>query len=117
MISEDTWATSDTLRHLIAFGYKLTEAIDKDIANSLSVTDTEESIREGSVFLLLEARVGENVDFSVFDDHARELIAAALHERAGTGQQERQTSIQRDGLCALLALTLSAIGYITSSAI
>lgn len=117
MTSNDTWATTDTLRHRIAFGYKLTEAIDKDVSTSLSVTDSEESIRDGSLFLLLEARVGENVDFTVFDDHARELLAAALHERAGTGQQEHQTSIQRNGLCALLALTLSAIGYISASAL
>lgn len=114
MTSTDDWATPDVIRHLIAFGYKLTEAIDNDSASSLNVSEAETGIRQGNVFPLLEARIGDLVDLSMFDEKSRMRLTAALRERAGAEQNEHQYNVRHNGLCTLLALTFSAIGYASS---
>ncbi|MGI8485882.1 MAG: hypothetical protein ACR2OU_16685 [Thermomicrobiales bacterium] len=114
MTSTDDWATPDVVRHLIAFGYKLTEAIDNDSASSLKVSETEVGIRQDNIFPLLEARVGDLIDLSMFDEKARMRLSTALRERAGIDQNEHQYNVDHNGLCTLLALTFSAIGYVNS---
>lgn len=114
MISTDDWATPDVVRHLIAFGYKLTEAIDNDSANSLNASEAETGIRDSNVFPLLEARIGDLVDLSMFDEKSRMRLTDALRERAGAQQDEHQYNVHHNGLCTMLALTFSAIGYASS---
>lgn len=114
MTSKEPWATPDALSHLIAFGYKLTEALDDEQSPRIQVTEAEQSLREGTVFPLLDERIGRSVDLTIFDQHARQTLTAALVDRAGADQDERQYNIDRNGVCTLLALTFSAIGYVNA---
>lgn len=110
----EKWDNKETLSYLISFGYQMAGALDAGKFGSISYQEAKDHIDNGTIFSLLQERIGDVVDLSLWTlGGSQEKLLAALQDRSAVGRDRRYYSVENDGLCLLSAYAFSAINYIT----
>jgi len=90
-------------------GFYLNGAAGSGRYDDISIADMKQAIRAGTVFDVLERRLGHDVDLSILDNDDRAELLREWRGLADDVDEDRKLCVERNGLCLLVAYLLEGI--------
>jgi hypothetical protein len=96
------------INKLTHLGFYLNGALGSGRHDDVEISAVRAAINQGSIFDFLEETLGDDVDLSLLDNDDRAELLRFWQSLDGV-DAERKMSVERNGLCLLVAFLLEGI--------